>query len=179
MSIEHPSPPAGSPNAPGQSAAPPRSEDFKAALGRSRVAAIAFFTELLILVAIVVFLGRRLRLRFLIQERASVQVFRIVLFAAAAASVILGRINNGRAIAFVRKAGSEPEKLGRLNRASLSTLAASMIPAVIGFVLYLLAGQVRDFYILAFVSLLLLFFYFPRPAPWEAALSDRGRICPM
>ena len=156
-----------------------RSEDFRAALGRSRMAAIAFFAELLILVGIVALVGPRIRLRVLVAERSTIQVFRVVLFVAAAASVLLARITNGRMLARARAAGGEGDRLIVLNRAALSTLASAMVPAVIGFLLYLFAGQVRDFYMLAFVSLLLLFFYFPRPASWEAVLEDRPPTCPL
>jgi len=143
------------------------------------MAAVAFFAELLVLVGIVALAGTRLRLRVLVAEQSTVQVFRVVLFVAAAASVLLARITNGRMFARARAAGGEGDRLIVLNRAALSTLASSMVPAVIGFLLYLFAGQVRDFYLLAFVSLLLLFFYFPRPSAWEAVLEDRTTSCPL
>jgi len=177
MSIEN-TPGTGSGPA-GQGAPAPRAEDLRAALGRSRVAGIAFFVELVFLVGLVAFLDHRVRLRIMIQERSAIQAFRIVLFAAGAASVFLARVVNGRMLREARKASGRPARLVLLNRAALSSLAASMVPATIGFVLYLLAGQTRDFYFLAFVSLLLLFFYFPRPAAWEAILADRMPACPL
>lgn len=179
MSIENTPDPGNHPAGPdGQGSPVLREGDFRAAFGRSRVAGIAFFVELVFLVGMVAFLEHRVRLRIMIQERSAIQVFRIVLFAAGAASVVLARIVNSRMLTQARKAPGRAARLGLLNRAALSSLAASMVPATIGFVLYLLAGQTRDFYILAFVSLLLLFFYFPRPAAWEAILEDRMPSCP-
>jgi len=180
MSIERtPEPGRNSAGQAGQGTPVQRTEDFHAALGRSRVAGIAFFVELAFLVGLVAFLDHRVRLRILIQERSAIQVFRIVLFLAGAASILLGRFVKGRILARARKAPDRQAKLGLLNQAALSSLAASVVPATIGFVLYLLAGQTRDFYMLAFVSLLLLFFYFPRPAAWEAILADRTPSCPL
>ncbi len=179
MSTENPDNAPAPAGVPGPHNAGRRSDDFQSALRRGRIAGIAFFAELLILVGVVAALGHRLRFNFLIQAKSPVQVFRVVLFVAAAASVLIARLNNGRMIAEARKASGDPDKLALLSRAALSTMAASLVPAVIGFILFLLAGQVRDFTILAIVSLLLLFFYFPRPAAWEAVLADRRPPCPM
>ncbi len=54
----------------------------------------------------------------------------------------------------------------RLSRASAVTAALAEIPAVLGFVLFLLSGSARDFYPLLFVSLFLEFMYFPRFSVW-------------
>lgn len=151
--------------------------EFRAAIGRSRVAGIAFFVELLFIFGMVAFLDKRLRLRIPLQERSSIQTVRIVLFMASAVSVLASRLINGRLLEGARKAAGDRARLGLLNRAALVSLALSMVPAVIGFVLYLVAGQVRDFYLLAFASLLLLFFYFPRPATWESILADKMPAC--
>ena len=153
--------------------------DFRAAILQARIAGIAFFVELLFLFAMVAFLAGRVRLRIPIQERSSIQAVRIALFLAAAASVLAARLINARMLSGARAASGDRNRLARLNRTALVSLALSMVPATIGFVLYLIAGQTRDFYLLAFASLLLLFFYFPRPAVWEAVLSDRTPRCPL
>lgn len=151
--------------------------EFRAAIGRSRIAGVAFFVELLFLFGMVAFLDKRVRLRIPLQERPAIQTVRIVLFMASAVSVLVSRLINGRMLEAARKAAGDRARLGLLNRAGLVSLALSMAPAVIGFALYLVAGQVRDFYLLAFASLLLLFFYFPRPAAWESILADKLPAC--
>jgi hypothetical protein len=151
--------------------------DFRAMIGRSRIAGIAFFIELLFLFGMVVFLERSIRLRIPLQERPAIQTVRIMLFMASAVSVLAARLIHGRMLEAARKAAGDGARLSLLNRAALVSLALSMAPAVIGFALYLVAGQVRDFYLLAFASLLLLFFYFPRPATWESVLADKMPAC--
>jgi hypothetical protein len=178
MSIENGQEPGRDPDAlKGRPSEMDPSGEFRAALGRSRIAGIAFFVELLILFGMVAFLDRRVRLRIPLQERSAIQTVRIALFAAAAASVLAARLINGRMLEGARKAAGDRSRLGLLNRTALVSLSLSMIPAVIGFFLYLLAGQTRDFTLLAFASLLLLFFYFPRPAAWETILADKMPVC--
>jgi hypothetical protein len=57
--------------------------------------------------------------------------------------------------------------VGKLSRTAITTLALSEIPAVLGLFLFIASGLYRDFYILLFVSLFLLFMYFPRLRSWE------------
>ena len=51
------------------------------------------------------------------------------------------------------------------------------MPAIIGLVLFFLGGLYKDFYVLLFVSLVLIFMYFPRLKNWEAYLADRPVAC--
>ena len=155
----------------------PPGREFRTALRLSRIAAVSFFVDLLFLFGFVAFIAGRVRLRVPVQDRSTIQIIRVALFLAAAASVLGCRLLNGRMLQAARRAAGERARLALLNRTTLVSLALSMIPAVIGFVLYLVAGQVRDFMILAFASLLLLFFYFPRPAAWESILADRIPSC--
>ena len=57
--------------------------------------------------------------------------------------------------------------VSKLSRTAVTTLALSEIPAVLGLFLFVVSGLYRDFYILLFVSLFLLFMYFPRIWSWE------------
>ena len=57
-------------------------------------------------------------------------------------------------------------------------LTLAEIPAILGLVLFLIAGYNRDFYVLLFVSLFLLFMYLPRLKSWEDILKNRPASCP-
>ncbi len=58
-------------------------------------------------------------------------------------------------------------RMEKLQRASIVTLLLSEIPGVLGFVLFLLCGLNIDFYLLLFVSIFLVFMYYPRLSGWE------------
>ena len=110
-------------------------------------------------------LGRRLSVRY-------------VFYLAAAAAVIVIRVLNS--VGLRRKKPSSPESLlGRLRTVAWLTLAAAETPALAGLALFLVGGYNEDFYWLKFVSLLLLFMYFPRPKNWEAHLRNAPRACPF
>jgi hypothetical protein len=98
-------------------------------------------------------------------------------FYAAAAALVLGlRLLNG---ILLRKGRSEdgPAALRRLSRAGILTLVLAEGPALLGLALFLVGGYNRDFYVLLFVSLVLMFMYFPRIAAWEAYLRNRPTAC--
>ncbi|MBN1272078.1 MAG: hypothetical protein JXB26_07370 [Candidatus Aminicenantes bacterium] len=97
-------------------------------------------------------------------------LIRYILYAAAATQVIIIRILRG---VFLRKnRQQDPEKLlGNLFRTSLITLALCEVPALIGLVLFFLGGFTKDFYILLFISLILMFMFFPRKNTWESWLN--------
>jgi len=63
-----------------------------------------------------------------------------------------------------------------LFKTSILILALSEIPAVLGLVLFLLAGLNRDFYILLFVSLFLMFMYFPRYNNWKTWINEKDPL---
>lgn len=95
---------------------------------------------------------------------------RIVFFGAAVAAVVLIRVLRQ---ALLRKPAADDAKaaLRRLQQASFLTLALSEIPAILGFVLFLLGGFNIDLYVLIFVSLFLVFMYYPRRSNWEEWLK--------
>jgi hypothetical protein len=63
----------------------------------------------------------------------------------------------------------------RLRAGALVTASVAEAPAVLGLVLFLLAGRRQDFYLLAGWSLLLHLFYFPRYERWEEAARAAAR----
>jgi len=64
------------------------------------------------------------------------------------------------------------EKVSRLSRASIITAVLAELPALLGFVFFLLTGSSRDFYFLWFGSLALEFIFFPRSGAWESWLRS-------
>jgi hypothetical protein len=50
---------------------------------------------------------------------------------------------------------------------SMISAALCEVPVILGWVLFFLSGNVRDFYILLFISLVLFVLYFPRFSNWE------------
>jgi len=71
--------------------------------------------------------------------------------------------------AMLRRLPADDQKtaLHKLQRAVLLTLILCEAPAILGLALFLLFGLNIDFYLLLFVSLFLVFMYFPRHASWE------------
>ena len=86
----------------------------------------------------------------------------------------------GLAIPFVRRAveagsAARGRLPARLRTGALVAAALAEAPAVMGLVLFLLAGARRDFYALAGWSLLLQLFHFPRYERWEGAARTAAR----
>jgi hypothetical protein len=105
-------------------------------------------------------------------------VWRFGIYAAAATSVVLGRlIHKG----LLNKSGRGDQAAGArlLLRASVFAMAFSEVPAVLGLGLFLLGGSSRDFYNLLLVSAVLGFIYVPRRASWESRLRNEGGGCPF
>jgi len=99
-------------------------------------------------------------------------------FAAAVALVIVLRIVHSRILAAAARADG-PRAVRSLFRAAVISLALAETPALIGLVLFLLAGLNKDFYLLLFVSIVLVFMYFPRKAAWETVIERRRPVCPL
>jgi len=84
--------------------------------------------------------------------------------------------------AFLKKraAPETPEnRLRRVSTVSMAVLLLTEVPAVLGFCLFLLGGFNQDLYALSFVSLVLVFMYFPRRATWESHLQNAPTSCPF
>jgi len=99
------------------------------------------------------------------------QTLRYLFFAAAVGAVVLVRFA-GRA-RFKKTPGEDLTRLiFRLSRTAVITSALAELPAVLGFVLFLLTGFSRDFYVLLFSSLVLEFIYFPRQRDWQDLVRE-------
>jgi hypothetical protein len=55
--------------------------------------------------------------------------------------------------------------------ATVITISVSEIPALLGFVMFLLGGLYKEFYIALTYSLLVILIYFPRQSQWEMLLG--------
>lgn len=66
--------------------------------------------------------------------------------------------------------------LGKLKTFALITFAICEIPAICGFVLFLLWGLMFDFIILIGISLILEFKNFPRLSQWEEIIGSQSQL---
>jgi len=99
-------------------------------------------------------------------ERGTITILRYALYGAAIATVIFLRVLRGMILR--KKPGDSPDRLAhKLLQASILTSALSEVPALLGVILFLVAGFTRDFYILLIVSLFLMFMFFPRYRNWS------------
>ncbi|MHB8055036.1 MAG: hypothetical protein ACYDH3_07305 [Candidatus Aminicenantales bacterium] len=105
-------------------------------------------------------------------------ILRYAFYAAAVAFVLLVRWIHGRRMRRIESTDNPDFILNGLSRTSFLALILAEIPAILGLILFLLAGYNRDFYVLLFVSLVLDFMYFPRMKNWEDILQRRPAACP-
>jgi hypothetical protein len=145
-------------------------EDIRRAHRAVLAVAVAILSSLLVFLA----LGEVIRARFKpfsgFLGGGDPQTLRYIVYGLAVVIVIL--------IRFLRQAllrrtpeDSRMTLIHRLSRASLVTLVLGEVPALLGLMLFLLRGLNRDFYALLFVSLILIFMYFPRLATWNEWLK--------
>jgi F0F1-type ATP synthase membrane subunit c/vacuolar-type H+-ATPase subunit K len=65
------------------------------------------------------------------------------------------------------------DSVEKLFQAAMVTFALSESVAVLGLVLFLLAGNSVDFYLFMFLSLFYFWFFYPKYQDWEAQLSGQ------
>jgi hypothetical protein len=138
----------------------------------SRMFRSALFVAAAVLAALPVYIlaveilkGRGVRLGLSLAA-ATANALRYGLYGAAVVAVILLRVLRGMIIR--KRPGDSPDRLAqKLLQASILTSVLSEVPALLGVVLFLVAGFYRDFYILLIVSLFLMFMFFPRYRNWS------------
>jgi hypothetical protein len=79
-------------------------------------------------------------------------------------------IGNFFLIKFIQKILGAPS-VQQLRQAAIITFAISESVAVLGLVLFLLAGNAMDFYTFMFLSLFYFWFFFPKYQDWEERLG--------
>jgi hypothetical protein len=138
----------------------------------SRMFRTALFVAAAVLAALPVYIlaveilkGRGVRLGPSLAA-GTANALRYGLYGAAVAAVILLRVLRGMIIR--KRPGDSPDRRAqKLLQASILTSVLSEVPALLGVVLFLVAGFYRDFYILLIVSLFLMFMFFPRYRNWS------------
>lgn len=95
-----------------------------------------------------------------------------IFYGLAVASIVVTRALN-RSLMKKKPAESPQTTIQRLSRAAVVTAVAAEIPALLGFVLFLLTGSSKNFYYLLFVSLILEFIFFPRLGTWQEILGEQ------
>jgi len=101
---------------------------------------------------------------------------RYFFYALAILTVIINRVLNSM---LLKKAADEdiPKAILRLHRATIISLSLSEVPSLLGLVLFLFNGLIKDLYALLFVSIILEFIYFPRRKNWEDYLKKIPFSC--
>lgn len=107
-----------------------------------------------------------------LSEGSNINFLRYALYGIAIINIFIIRILRRR---LLRKPSSLELKLfsALLLRASIITAVFCEIPAILGLCLFLLNGSVRDYYQLAGVSFIMVFFYFPRYGSWEDWIKNK------
>lgn len=139
----------------------------------TRLICAAIVASLFIYALIVEILRSRLAFFAGLVKPEEARPFRVVLYSLAILSVLLTRFTHRRMMAS-RPGESLQESVLRLSRASVMTAVLAELPALLGFVLFLLAGSSWDFYFLWFASLVVEFILFPRSSAWESSLNLPG-----
>ncbi|MDD8026652.1 MAG: hypothetical protein PHI34_09055 [Acidobacteriota bacterium] len=159
---------------------PPRAaDDASRRLRTAKIIAAALLASLLLGLAAVEAVRASLRPFFGLAVLGGARTaFRYGIYLGAAAVIVIIRfLNSGRPRRGAGNSGGL--SLRRVFAVSIVSLLLAEIPAGLGLVLFLLGGYNLDFYTLLFVSLVLLFMYFPRASTWEARRASPGRTCPM
>jgi uncharacterized membrane protein len=130
------------------------------------------FVSLIIYAAIVEILKSRLGFFAGLTRPSETKTLFFVFYGLAIAAVILIRFLN-RSLTKEKAARTPQMTLQQLSRAAVITAVLAEIPALLGFVLFLLTGSSRNFYYLLFVSLILEFIFFPRLRTWKEILGEQ------
>lgn len=148
-------------------------DELRSHLRPAMFVAAAVAASLLITLGVVEFIRARFSPFVGFAPQLVTPVVRFALYGAGIFVIVLIRVLRqillGRPGRIDRRTG-----LLRLQRASILTTIMSETPGVLGFVLFLIGGYNLDFYILAFVSLFLVFMHFPGRSGWEEWLMTAG-----
>ncbi len=149
--------------------------DFSQDLRRTHRVAVIVAAGILVELVLLLVAEEILRARLApFRGFASLGDIQVVRYAAYGLSILQVLLIRGlRARILAKPAGTPPEiRLQRLRQASIVTTVLAEIPALLGFMLFALAGLFFDFYVLLFVSLVLVFMHFPRRASWDEWLRE-------
>lgn len=142
-------------------------EDLKRTLKTASMIGLTVIASLLIYLVIVEVLRSQLKPFRGFAPLPGTSTFRYVCYGLAVLEVLIIRFAQSL---LLKRAPGDTVKVTvqKLFRASILTVCLSEVPAILGLVLFLIAGLNKDFYALLAVSLVLVFMYFPRLSSWEA-----------
>lgn len=148
--------------------------DLRKAFQIASLINIAIVGSLVIYAVIVEIIRRQFEHFISFVDSSEFAKLRYVLYGVAIFNVFIIRIFRGM---LLKKSPSDDSKALRIKllRNSILTAALCEVPAIFGLVLFFIAGSVRDFYYLSFVSLILVFLYFPRYRNWEGWVGDQPK----
>lgn len=101
------------------------------------------------------------------------QSVRLTIYFIAAFQVIVIRLLRGFLLR-AKKNETEKKLINKLFRVSVISSILAQVPALLGFLLFLISGLNGDFYILLFVSFFLTFMFFPRISNWRAWVRNNS-----
>lgn len=108
-------------------------------------------------------------------ERFNYNKYRYFFYLLSAGSIGIIRLLRG---VMLKKLGEDFQRTAsKLLKTSIVTSALSELPALFGFVLFLLSGLSRDFYILLFISFFLMYMFFPRFSQWKTWVEEGRPFC--
>jgi hypothetical protein len=139
-----------------------KTED-KTRLRGMRIIAVSALVDLVILLAAAEFMRARLKPFMGFAARQNLQPVRYAVFGLAALTILIIRIIKSRLSTGTACDRGEAYS-GRLPRANAVIMALAVVPALLGFLLFLLYGLNVDLYLLLFASACLIFIFFPREA---------------
>jgi hypothetical protein len=140
--------------------------DLQKAYRMAVILASALIASLFIYVAIVEIMRSQQDVFTGYLEGEIKQVLRYAFYGLAVLQVVIIRLIRGL---LLRKTPQEKEVvlIPRILKASLFTQVLAEVPALFGLMLFFLCGMNVDFYVLTFVSLVLMFMFFPRFNNWK------------
>lgn len=105
---------------------------------------------------------------------SDVSVIRYIFYGIVVINVFIIRVLRNL---ILRKSSSDDTQniIRNLLRSAVVTAALCEVPALLGLLLFLLVGSIRDFYQLAGLSFILVFLHFPRYGNWEAWIKNTDK----
>ena len=152
-------------------------EDLRQSYRPALIVALCVLASLAVYIVLALLLKASRPNHVALASGSTAYILRLAFYGAAILQVIVIRLMRG--VFFKPAPGLDGRALGRrLMLVSIFTSAFSEVPALLGFVLFLIAGLTWDLYVLVFVSLVLVFMFFPRFAYWEEWAAEQLALPP-
>jgi hypothetical protein len=150
-------------------------QDLKKPFRSALAVALAMLVSLVVYIVVALLLKASRPYHRPILRPETANLVRLGFYGLAILQVIIIRVIRG--LFFQKSPGLSTASLGRrLMLVSIFTSVFSEVPALLGFILFLLAGLTRDLYVLVFVALVLMFMFFPRFRYWEEWAAEQQSL---